>query len=551
MADIPAGFEIETLPEGFEVESLPDGFEVETAPQERTYKGAISEAVGEAIPSAGRLVSDIYTAVTNPSQTLDAFNNLLGGYLQKGADKFGGGLVTAGGEDMRPYADLVNQYMVDRYGGEQELLNTLATDPAGLAADVAGVLTGGAGLVGKAAATGGKVASLAQKAGQLGSAIDPIANMVRAGKAVSKIPSGMGAVGRGLTGVTTGGGTKSIERAISGGEYFKKALKGEVGVSDIVDSAQNAMAQFRDMRRAKYIDDFAKLKESDTMLDLTPVRASFQESLDKFGVRRGGDGSLDFSRSVLDGDPKAMEAVMFIDNKLVNWGTEAGDLTVVGLDTLKRNFDNYFAETNGARAVISDARANVKNLLNQVDGYADMTADYQKATDFISEIEKTFSIDKNPDTVMRKLNQAVKDNFELRGQLLDQIDAELGTSLVDMIAGNQMSSWMAKNMVGRFAGMAGAGFLIGEGISRPVLATLFISSPKAVASTLRTLGVPKRAVKKFIAERPKLKKQFDAIMKAADKTPGSIVTGARAAIPAVRVEQATGEYDTLIKQGAK
>jgi hypothetical protein len=272
-----------------------------------------------------------------------------------------------------------------------------------------------------------------------------------------------------------------------------------------------------------------------------------------FGVRRSPDGTLDFSKSTLLGDEAAMDVVNFIDNKLQSWGDEVADLTPEGLDTLKRMFDNKYTETNLSQSIVADVRGNLRELLaSEVDGYAKLTKGYEEATNFINEINRTLSTkDGTPDTVMRKLNQAVKDNFELRGQLLDQIDHEIGTSLVDMIAGNQMSSWMAQNMVGRFAGLAAAGFVVDGGISAKVLAGLFASSPKVVANTMKALGVPKAAAKKFIKNRPKLKSQFDAIIKATNKGGLMATPGLRAAVPAVRLEQATGEYDNLINQGVQ
>jgi hypothetical protein len=519
-------------------------------PQERTLGGAVSEGIGEVIPSGVELAKGIYHAVTNPNETLDSINNLLAGYLQKGVDKFGTEKfgITKAPENKEQYADLMNKYMTDRYGGEQEVLNTIATDPSGLAMDLSILLSGG----GTAMAKVPGLAKVGQAVTKTGSAIDPIQNMIRAGKIGTNVVRAAGPGSRSLLGVTTGAGTRAVERAITGGEEFEAALKGTTTQSDIVRASEEAMRQFRDIRRAKYADDFSKIADSEVVLDITPLRASFEGSLNKFGVRRADGGKLDFTRSVLDGDPKAMEAMSFINEKLGMWGKEAGDLTPVGLDTLKRNFDNYFAETNGARAVIADARNQVKTLLAEnVEGYGKMTSDYQKATDFIHEIEKTFSTGGTPDTIMRKLNQAVKDNFEMRGALLSSIDAELGTSLVDMIAGNQMSSWMAKNLVGRFAGMAAGGVLLGQGISPPVIGALMVSSPKAVATMLRTLGVPKRAIKKFMVERPKLKAQYEAIVKAAQGGEGIAAKGAAATVPAVRTEQSQGQYDTLIKQGAR
>ena len=78
----------------------------------------------------------------------------------------------------RDKARAVGQHYADRYGGGQEFLDTLRTDPAGVALDIGGVLTGGAAAGARLPGTAGRVAQAIVKA-------DPVAAGGRAvGRAV-------------------------------------------------------------------------------------------------------------------------------------------------------------------------------------------------------------------------------------------------------------------------------------------------------------------------------------------------------------------------------
>ena len=112
------------------------------------------EAVTNVVPSAIKMGGDIYQAVTSPVQTVKGIAEIATGALLQAAPQ--------------PVVDWFNQYgdkekvkkvmdmakavggmYVDRYGSEEAIKRTIATDPVGFAGDLATLLSGGSTAVGK------------------------------------------------------------------------------------------------------------------------------------------------------------------------------------------------------------------------------------------------------------------------------------------------------------------------------------------------------------------------------------------------------------------
>lgn len=101
-------------------------------------------------PSAKQAGSNIAQAVMNPLDTAAAVGKSLVGGIQNVRDKLPTPLQYTApfalamgadvlGADYRPEADAVGEALAARYGGKDELLNTLETDPVGAGLDVAGL----------------------------------------------------------------------------------------------------------------------------------------------------------------------------------------------------------------------------------------------------------------------------------------------------------------------------------------------------------------------------------------------------------------------------
>ena len=126
------------------------------APPKRTWGGAAVEGVFNIPSSAAELATGYYDAVTHPIRTAKSWLDIAAGGVALGTKKlspsafeFIKSLDRTPGETERIIlaAQQFGGQMAARYGTEQAFLNTLATDPVGLAADASTLLSGGAGAV--------------------------------------------------------------------------------------------------------------------------------------------------------------------------------------------------------------------------------------------------------------------------------------------------------------------------------------------------------------------------------------------------------------------
>ena len=109
---------------------------------DRSVGEYLGEMLGNIPSSAGQVVDDLWQAVSNPIDTGKAIGSAAVGGVQHAKDAMGIPTTDLWG-DQRPAASAVAGYYSDRYGGGEEFLDSLRTDPAGVALDVGGLLTGG------------------------------------------------------------------------------------------------------------------------------------------------------------------------------------------------------------------------------------------------------------------------------------------------------------------------------------------------------------------------------------------------------------------------
>jgi len=145
------GFESQTsLPE---VTVTPTSMTVSEIPAPRKYE--LSDVPGAALrnlpKSAVEFGSNLVTAVTSPVQTVTALGDILGGVMEPITPDFlyGGDSLARAKQARGGFAD----FMVDRYGGYENLKRTVAEDPVGFLGDLSTIFSGGAGVAGKAGAT--------------------------------------------------------------------------------------------------------------------------------------------------------------------------------------------------------------------------------------------------------------------------------------------------------------------------------------------------------------------------------------------------------------
>lgn len=126
--------------------------------------------------SAGKFAENMAQPFIHPMQTAENIGRLLWAGLKIGPGGMGGNL-----EDRQAIAPLI-QDVVNRYGGPDNLANTIKTDPVGFLGDLS-MLIGGGGAAMKSLGEGGKLGEVGSVVGKTAGFVDPVAAPLNVAKA--------------------------------------------------------------------------------------------------------------------------------------------------------------------------------------------------------------------------------------------------------------------------------------------------------------------------------------------------------------------------------
>lgn len=329
-------------------------------------------------------------------------------------------------------------------------------------------------------------------------------------------------------GVTTGTGYGAIKELFNasakGGaaaETARNALRGNTTPEQIVQEAKGALDQIKSSRSQVYQNSLAKLKESKQTFDITPVIDSVATNLEKFGIRVGQQGEIDFSRSPLRFNSAAQTDITQIVNTMKDFGSNKGDRTVIGLDSLKRAFSDLYTPSGEARAFVQSVKSSVRDILGQVPGYDAMSTNYEEKTHLINDIQKSLSLgDKaSIDTAFKKLTTVLRTNNEERRVLVEELNAVSGGKLVPMIAGQQMGEILPRGIARQIEGFGALGTIL-AGFGAPLLKMAVFASPRVVGELVNALGIGARASKYLMDVLGTKSAQFpgDSLLKIGNKS---------------------------------
>lgn len=147
-------------------------------PETRTWSDVPGEAISNIPSSAFEFGKNIVQPILHPIKTAKALGKVAAGGLGKGAEALG--MTPTSPENVAVFDSVIDMFK-KRYGGAEELKETIATDPVGFAADVAAVL----GVGGSALKTVG-AAKAGEKAAKLASVIEPVGAVKTAGRTIAK-----------------------------------------------------------------------------------------------------------------------------------------------------------------------------------------------------------------------------------------------------------------------------------------------------------------------------------------------------------------------------
>ena len=135
-------------------------------PQVDDDQFSLGETVRNIPSSAGRFLGGIAGAVAHPIRTVKALAGVGAGAVEK---------FIPGRQAEEKYVDALFDVYKERYGGVDNALQTIETDPIGVLADLSIVLTGGGAIAGKI----GAVSKVGQTVSKVGQAINPLSAVTK------------------------------------------------------------------------------------------------------------------------------------------------------------------------------------------------------------------------------------------------------------------------------------------------------------------------------------------------------------------------------------
>lgn len=444
-------------------------------------RGFLAKTISNIPSSAAKFASDLVHPILHPIDTAKNLGDIALGVGQKlvptpqtmvGAES---GIST---DKEAKTAEAAGQFFKDRYGGLENIKNTVSTDPIGTAADASILLSGGGSLAARAPGIAGKMGAALQKTGQ---AIDPINASVNAVKGTAGMAE---ALGSNALGFSTGAGAQSIREAAKAGatggaqgDAFLSQLRGDAPVNAVVDEATKAVDRMRQERSAEYKQNMGAVLQDKTALSFDPIDKAVAD-VKNSGIYQG---------KVIN--PSAAETWQKIDSLVADWkmSDPAKFHTPEGLDALKKAIGDVRDSSEfgtPARRVADQVYNAVKTqITTQAPAYSKAMKDYEVASDLLKEMEKTLSLNPkaNVDTTVRKLQSILRNNantnYGQRVELSKVLQEKGADTLMPQLAGQALSSPTPRSLQGIGTALSGGAASMANPMMIPALAA---TSPRIV-----------------------------------------------------------------------
>ena len=209
-------------------------------------------------------------------------------------------------------------------------------------------------------------------------------------------------------------------------------------------------------------------------------------------------------------NPNAIKALQDIKKSVNRWKSlDANEFhTPEGMDALKQRIGAILEDIpygTKARNVAENIYHSVKSTISeQAPVYNNVMKDYSEKADLISEIQKSLSLG-NKSTVAQGLNKLqslmrnnVNTNYGYRQQLANALMEKGGNDLMPALAGQSLSSWTPRGLVGQGLDAGALLTLLGGVTHLPATAaTMATTSPRLMGETAYKAG-------QIVAKTPKM-----------------------------------------------
>jgi hypothetical protein len=505
-----------------------------------------SDLPGNIIPSAGKAVEDFGQLVAHPWDTAASILEVGAGAISQAFPDF---FENSSLQEAEAKAKMVGEAMLKRYGGADEIKNTMITDPVGFAMDVAGIIGGGAALAGKAgmitANTAGKITNAANWA-------DPLMATGKAGAAGAKF---LGKLPKAIPGHLSGLGEGAVTELYEAGKKGGTAKETAVGnmrdpdglnADNILKWAREGVKNLKEKRGNEYRSGLVDIKNDAAVLDFGKIRSAFNKVINEntFNGR---------PRSKAKG--KALEEVGALIDEWEELGPD--NWTPEGMDVLKQNIGELTDWTKkdeaSNRAYLEMYDVVRGEITNQAPVYGKMMGDYSEASRQIKELERTLSLKDtaSADTTFRKLTSALRNNvntnFGQRAALVGQLEEASGKPLKAAISGQSASSIAPRGVQGLGAtGNITAAAV--SGLSPWQIPLLAMQSPRVVGEAAVAAGSGVRKLGDMasaLTPQPvaNMASQYGPTIRNAASMVGALMSDPKARIAALQAGRVPGVTD--------
>jgi hypothetical protein len=452
--------------------------------------------------SAGNFLSNTAQALAHPIDTTQSLLDLANGAMQKALPDSINQYMPESTRGNIKKANDVGEFYKNRYGGLENIKNTISTDPVGVLADIS-TIAGGAGGLAKL----GGANKLANILGTVSTATNPMSIAGKGLELAGKTAKGAGNVAATLVGnLGTHTGSESLRQAalsgLQGGtkaESFANNMRSVVPGSDIVATMKGALQNMRANRSAAYAENIKSLGQLPQVIPFTTIDNAVSDAL-KIGVYKG----VNIRKSAGITQKK-------IIGTIDKWKRLPANEyhTAEGLDALKQAIGDIRDETQfgtSSRLIADKVYHAVKSEIVKNDPtYAKTMADYETASNLTKEVERALSLgDKaSIDTAMRKFLSLTRNNantnFGNRIQLARELEQNGAPNLFSDISGQSLNTWTPRGLGGVIAsGTVGAGLATMSPLAIPALA---LQSPRLMGEAAFALGKGGRLAKNITGNK--------------------------------------------------
>lgn len=355
-------------------------------------------------------------------------------------------------------------------------------------------------------------------AGVAGEAVGPLAT-----KTIGLTGKGVSKVGQEFLGLTTGAGKGAVEGSLRGGELFTNAMRGKISGEEISQNARDALEVIVKKRGEQYRNTLATIARDKEISpqSVMPVGNNLKNliSKDKFDIKMSQDANtgvfeFDLSKSpVIEQQPLVKRAL----EDVANWK----DNTILGVDELKKRLGVYARQAtprSPASTIIHSLESSINNVLvKNVPNYGKMTRQYAEATRLIKDIESGLLLKKEgmsgrvtADNTLRRLSSALRENFEMRKDLLEALGNESGSDVFGQVSGYALNQSLPHGLMGRLATAGTMTATLGalSSLNLNMLPVVFAASPRVVGEFLNVYGKAMRTSKPVTDVAGQMAKKF-------------------------------------------